>query len=127
MNSDFYLYTGILSTFYTIYASLRYYSLTGINLITCSKAKKFIKNKSIKHVIDVRTKIEWDYGHYNNAIHIPIQKIDRNLLYKKISNKNDGILVYCNTGQRARNASEKIISFGYKNIYYIDNLYSCLY
>ena len=55
MNSNFFLYSGIISGIYTLYASLRYYSLTGTNLISCNKAKYFIKNKNIKYVIDVRT------------------------------------------------------------------------
>lgn len=127
MNSQFFLYSGIITGIYTIYASLRYYSLSGYNLITCIQANKYIKNRKIKHIIDVRTQVEWDYGHYKKSIHIPIQNISKNILNRKISNKNDGILVYCNTGQRARNGAEKIISYGYKNVYYIDNTYDCLH
>ncbi len=127
MNSQFFLYSGIISGLYTIYASLRYYSLSGSNLISCIQANNYIKNRKIKYIIDVRTKLEWDYGHYKKSIHIPIQNISKNILNRKISNKNDGILVYCNTGQRARNGAEKIISYGYKNVYYIDNTYDCLH
>lgn len=127
MNSQFFLYSGIITGIYTIYASLRYYSLSGYNLITCIQANNYIKNRKIKHIIDVRTQVEWDYGHYKKSIHIPIQNISKNILNRKISNKNDGILVYCNTGQRARNGAEKIISYGYKNVYYIDNTYDCLH
>jgi phage shock protein E len=127
MNSQFFLYSGIITGIYTIYASLRYYSLSGYNLISCIEANKYIKNRKIKHIIDVRTQLEWDYGHYKKSIHIPIQNINKNILNRKISNKNDGILVYCNTGQRARNGAEKIISYDYKNVYYIDNTYDCLH
>ena len=127
MNSQFFLYSGIITGIYTIYASLRYYSLSGYNLISCIEANKYIKNRKIKHIIDVRTQLEWDYGHYKKSIHIPIQNINKNILNRKISNKNDGILVYCNTGQRARNGAEKILSYGYKNVYYIDNTYDCLH
>ena len=127
MNSQFFLYSGIISGLYTIYASLRYYSMSGSNLISCIQANNYIKNRKIIHIIDVRTQLEWDYGHYKKSIHIPIQNISKNILNRKISNKNDGILVYCNTGQRARNGAEKIISYGYKNVYYIDNTYDCLH
>jgi len=127
MNSQFFLYSGIISGLYTIYASLRYYSLSGSNLISCNKANDYIKKRKIKHIIDVRTELEWENGHYKKSIHIPIHNINKNFLNRKISNKNDGILVYCNTGQRARNGAEKIISYGYKNVYYIDNIYHCLH
>ncbi len=42
MNSQFFLYTGIITGIYTIYASLRYYSLAGHNLISCIKANDYI-------------------------------------------------------------------------------------
>ena len=126
MNSNFFLYTGIISGIYTVYASLRYYSLTGSNLISCIKAKNFIKNKKIKYVIDVRSKMEWNIGHYKSAIHIPITSLNKNIINQLIVNKNNGILVYCNTGQRARRAAENIEKYGFNNVYYIEGHYSCL-
>jgi len=40
-------------------------------------------------------------------------------LSKNNINFNDKIIVYCNTGQRARNAAEKIYNLGFKNVKYI--------
>lgn len=96
-------------------------------LISAKKAKKLIKDKYFDHIIDVRTNFEYssaytpkgyNLGHYKNAINIPISEIKRKIDSFKI-NKNDKILVYCNTGNRARQATEILINKGYKNINYI--------
>lgn len=118
--SNFYMYSGIASTAYAMYAGLKYYAMTGIGLIRGEDAKKY----DIDHVIDVRTKVEWDIGHFRGAKHIPVGTMtDKS--FKGIP-KNDSILVYCNTGQRARRGAEKIRSYGYKKVYYIDGTYKSL-
>ena len=101
------------------------YSLTGDNLISSSTAKKMIKSGQIKKVIDVRTKTEYDMGHYKGSIHIPVYKINKQTT--STLSKNEGILVYCNTGQRARYASEKLMILGFKNVYYISGHYSTIF
>lgn len=119
--SQFYFYSGVASLVYSVYAGLRYYALTGANLVTSKKAKEMISSGEISTVIDVRTKLEWEQGHYNGARHIPVTQLS----LKKLNNisKDEGILVYCNTGQRARRAAEKIRSYGFKNVFYIEGGY----
>jgi Rhodanese-related sulfurtransferase len=66
---------------------------------------------------------EWRAGHYPGAIHIPGTMINRKTtaqLPKK------GLLVYCNTGQRARFAAEKLRELGFKDVYYIAGFYTSL-
>jgi phage shock protein E len=74
----------------------------------------------IKKVIDVRTMTEYRAGHYPRALHIPVDKINEKTtteLPKK------GLLVYCNTGQRARFAAEKLEELGFEDVYYIAGTY----
>jgi phage shock protein E len=123
-DATFYLWTGIAGALYTGFAALRYYSLSGTQLISAARAKKMIKSGEIKHVVDVRSKFEWDFGHYPGAVHMPVNVISAERLKK--FDKNDGILTYCNTGQRSRVGAEKIASFGFKKVYYIDGLYSTI-
>ena len=120
-DATFYLWTGVASVLYSGFAALRYYSLSGSRLLSGKQAKKMIKSGEIKHVVDVRTKFEWDLGHYKGAVHIPINEIEADRL--KGFKKDDGILTYCNTGQRARAGANKIAALGYKNVYYIDGTY----
>jgi rhodanese-related sulfurtransferase len=123
-DATFYLWSGIAGALYTGFAALRYYSLSGTQLISAARAKKMIKSGEIKHVVDVRSKFEWDFGHYPGAVHMPVNVISAERLKK--FDKNDGILTYCNTGQRSRAGAEKIASFGFKNVYYIDGTYSTI-
>jgi phage shock protein E len=99
------------------------YTYTGSQLITSRKAKNLIKSRKVKRVIDVRTTMEWRLGHYPGALHLPVNKIGEKTT-SKLPKK--GLLVYCNTGQRARYAAEKLIELGFKEVYYISGLYTDL-
>jgi len=122
--STYYLWATIGSFAYGFYTASRYYSVSGVDLISATDAKKKIKNGKIKYIIDVRTKLEWDAGHYKGAKHIPIQEI--NAKNTSTLKKNAGIVTYCNTGQRARAGAERLKALGFKNVYYIDGTYSQL-
>jgi hypothetical protein len=89
-DATFYLWTGIAGALYSGFAALRYYSLSGTQLISAARAKKMIKSGEIKHVVDVRSKFEWDFGHYPGAVHMPVNVISAERLKK--FDKNDGIL-----------------------------------
>lgn len=108
-----------------------YYTYSGKKLITNSKAKNLINNNKIDYIIDVRTKFEWNLGHYKNknvkVINIPINNINYLNITKNIPNNNSYIIVYCNTGQRARLAVNKLNKLGYNNVYYISSTYKFLY
>ena len=122
--SDFYLATGIISAVYSVFAFASYYTYAGSDLIDAKKARKMIKDKKIDYVIDVRTTTEWKLGHYPGAEHIPTDRITKKKLEKLSADYKDKVfLVYCNTGQRARVAAEKLRSFGVKDTYYIPGTY----
>lgn len=117
MNIKYTILFLIISIFF-IYKIWESYVYGSKYLISAKKAKKLIKNKYFNHIIDVRTNIEYNLGHYKNAINVPISEIAKKIDSFKI-NKNDKILVYCNTGNRARQATEILINKGYKNVNYI--------
>ena len=102
-------------------AAAAYYIL-GQNLVSSEEAKRLIKEGKIKKVIDVRTVTEYRAGHYPRALHIPVDKIDE----KTTTELPKGLLVYCNTGQRARFAAEKLSELGFTQVYYIAGHYSSL-
>jgi phage shock protein E len=112
----------ILILIILIILSLIYYTESGKYLMSSSLAKLLIEKKAIDIIIDVRTDMEWDAGHYPTAIHIK----DINKENLKNINKNSLILVYCNTGQRARRATDKIRELGFNNVYYIAGSYATL-
>ena len=119
--STIYFVIGFILLLLLGYAA--YYTFSGSQYISAKKAKQMIKSKEIVHVIDVRTQAEWNLGHYKNAIHFPSANINQESIKKVLPKMNvkktDGILTYCNSGQRARAAAEKLEKAGYKNTYYI--------
>lgn len=104
-------------------AALTAYTFLGENLISSEEAKRLIKEGKIKKVIDVRTTVEYRAGHYPRALHIPVDKINEKTTSEL---PKSGLLVYCNTGQRARFAAEKLTELGFKQVYYIAGHYSSL-
>ena len=90
--------------------------------IDASEAKK----RNFDVILDVRTDAEVGVlGGYPGAIHIPSADIERDVP-NKIPNKSKSILLYCNTGQRARAAAEKMVKLGYSNVHYIAGPYTTL-
>lgn len=65
-------------------------------------------------VIDVRSKKEYEEGHLNGAINLPLFSIKRNI--NKI-NTGKKILVYCQSGERSKKALKILEDLGIKNIY----------
>ena len=104
----------------------RLYALSGSQLIPPSQAKRLIKSGNLTQIVDIRTKFEFDNGHYPNSIHLPVNKINSESVKKLGLKKDKGVLVYCNTGQRARVAANKLESLGFKEVYYIDGTYSTI-
>lgn len=104
-----------------VFLYLAYYAYSGRNRLSSSEAKNQIEEGLIKHIIDVRSYNEWIIGHHPKAIHMPTSQIDE--LKLKHIDKDEPILIYCNTGQRARYASEKLQKIGFNNVYYIASSY----
>ena len=74
--------------------------------------------------LDVRTEFEREnLGYYPKSLHIPFIEL-KSTAYEKIPSRNARILVYCNTGQRARRATELLRRMGYSNVYYIAGPYN---
>ena len=65
-------------------------------------------------LIDVRTHAEWDDGHIETAIHIPLDKI-LNTIEGVIEDKDQVIYLYCRSGNRSGQAEIALKSIGYVN------------
>ena len=117
--------TGAVAVGYAVVAGLQLYSLLGKDRVSAGVARREIADGRIKHVIDVRTQVEWDAGHLPGAIHVPVVDIPKSKKLKSVP-KNAPVLVYCNTGQRARRAAVLLQEAGYKNVRYIAEGYGSL-
>ena len=66
------------------------------------------------HIIDVRSKAEFDGGHLKHAQHMPHTNI-ADLIAKTEINKSDHIVLYCKSGGRSGAALETLKQLGYSN------------
>ncbi len=82
--------------------------------ITAEQAKKMMDTGAI--ILDVRTQAEYDEKHIENAIVIPNETIGT-IPPGQLPDKNAVILVYCRSGNRSRQASQKLVAMGYTHIY----------
>ena len=66
-------------------------------------------------ILDVRTQEEYETAHIPGAICIPNETIGTDEI-PELPDKDQLILVYCRSGNRSRQASEKLAKQGYTNI-----------
>ena len=114
----------ILSIWLMFYLDVYRY-VTSDGYITSETAKDKINKNEIDYIIDVRTNREWQMGHYNTAIHIPLDELDiEEMLPDDFKEKT--ILIYCRTGRRARQGYNILKGMGAKKVYYINDSYKSL-
>ena len=66
-------------------------------------------------ILDVRTPQEYAEGHIPGAINVPNETIGQGEI-AELPQKDQEILVYCRSGNRSKQASQKLAQLGYKNI-----------
>ena len=75
-----------------------------------------IMNNNINYIIlDVRTEAEFNGGHIPNAICIPNETIGEEV-FNLLPDKDQLILIYCRSGNRSKQAAEKLKNLGYTNL-----------
>ena len=104
----------------------------GVILMLSKKDKNIENEMRIKHVsmdeivqimnentdyiiLDVRTIAEYNEGHIPNAICIPNETIGNNTI-RELPDKEQLILIYCRSGNRSKQAAEKLKKLGYTNL-----------
>lgn len=86
--------------------------------INYTQLKELLKKENAI-LIDVRSKQEYDEGHLNYAINIPYYEIHFEIT-KKVKNRQDCIIVYCQSGVRSCKALEELKNLNYNNIYELE-------
>ena len=66
-------------------------------------------------ILDVRRPDEFAAGHIPNAINVPNESIGTAEI-PELPDKDQLIMVYCRSGRRSKEASEKLVQLGYTNI-----------
>ena len=83
--------------------------------ISMDEAMTMMAQESGYIILDVRRPDEFAAGHIPNAINVPNETIDTAEI-PELPDKDQLIMVYCRSGRRSKEASEKLVKLGYTNI-----------
>lgn len=84
--------------------------------ISQDDAKLMMQEDDGHIIVDVRRADEYAQGHISGAILIPNESIT-DTPPEELPDKNQIVLVYCRTGRRSKEASQKLADMGYVNVY----------
>jgi len=114
------LAAAILAVLYFAYR----YAMDSPYRVSTEEAKRMIRDHPL--ILDVRTDLERStLGYYPDSVHIPSSELTRRMPLE-YPDKTITILAYCNSGQRARAATEILQGLGYKKARYIATTYTSL-
>ncbi|MGM9542297.1 MAG: rhodanese-like domain-containing protein [Candidatus Limivicinus sp.] len=88
---------------------------SGYRQVTAEEAIALMEKESGYIILDVRTVQEYSEKHIPKAVNIPNESIGTEEI-PALPDKNQLILVYCRSGNRSKQASEKLAALGYTNI-----------
>ena len=90
-------------------------SSLGYRQISMDAAVKMMKDEKNYIILDVRRPDEYVEGHIPGAINVPNEEIGTSEI-AELPDKSQLILIYCRSGRRSKEASEKLVKLGYTNI-----------
>ena len=80
------------------------------------QARRMMETDDGHVIVDVRRQDEYDTGHIPGAICIPNESIGMEPP-KELPDRSQVILIYCRSGNRSKQAAEKLGKMGYLNVY----------
>lgn len=108
-----------INIYETIQNIFRKYRNQEENNIDYENAMSIFKNDKESVLVDVRSPQEYKEWHINGSINIPLYDLEKNNS-QITNNKNNVIIVYCQTGKRSKKAVEILKKVGYTKLYEID-------
>ncbi len=88
---------------------------TGYRQVTTEEAVNIMQTEENYVILDVRTAQEFASGHIPGAALLPNETIGTEDI-PLLPDKDQLILVYCRSGNRSKQAAEKLAQLGYTNI-----------
>ena len=84
--------------------------------ISQEEARQMMEQDGTQVIVDVRTEEEYASGHIPGAICIPNESIGKDQP-EELPDLDQIILVYCRSGNRSKQAAQKLFDMGYTNVY----------
>lgn len=89
-------------------------TIAEVTSISVEEVYEIIKNNQDYIILDVRTKEEFNEGHLEDAILIPVSELESRLDELP---KDKPIITYCKSGGRSRNAANILVENGFRKVY----------
>jgi rhodanese-related sulfurtransferase len=86
--------------------------------VTVEEAKSLVESNVSLIIVDVRTREEYDSGHIEGAILIPVSELEGRI--NELS-KEEELLIYCRTGNRSTNSVNILKANGYTKIFHMND------
>ena len=83
--------------------------------ISADEAIAMMEEEQDYIILDVRTPAEFKERHIPDAINVPNENIGSAEI-PQLPDKDQLIMVYCRSGNRSKQASEKLVKLGYSNV-----------
>ena len=83
--------------------------------ISSTEAQQMIEDNKDVLILDVRTAAEYESGHIPNAVNLSNEDIQAGKV-DRLKDKSQLIMVYCRSGNRSRQAAQKLAELGYTNV-----------
>ena len=87
----------------------------GYKQISTEEAIAMMSEETDYIILDVRTSEEYESGHIKDAINIPNETIG-NKEITELPDKEQLIMIYCRSGNRSKQAADKLVKLGYTNM-----------
>lgn len=87
----------------------------GYTQVSSEEAAQLMEEHADEIVLDVRTPEEYAQAHIPEAINVPNEEIG-DTQPAALPDKDQLILVYCRSGNRSKQAAQKLADLGYTNI-----------
>ena len=87
----------------------------GYTQVSSEKAAQLMEDYDDEIVLDVRTPEEYAEAHIPGAINVPNEEIGEEPI-AELPDKDQIILVYCRSGNRSKEAAQKLADQGYTNV-----------
>lgn len=79
-----------------------------------SAAAEHLKQGAL--IIDVRSPVEFSSGHLQHAVNMPLAQIET-LVERQVNDKNQVLLLHCQSGARSGVAKKKLAALGYTRVF----------
>ncbi len=86
------------------------------NKISQDEAMQMMQEQTDYLIVDVRRPDEFAEGHIAGAINVPNEEITDEMP-ELLPDKEQILLIYCRSGNRSKEASQKLAEIGYTNVY----------